>query len=297
MSIEIRDPRFLEIVSEELELELLAEGLGFTEGPIWHPTEKHLTFSDIPGNRIHRWQDRDSDLKVVREPSNMANGNTYDLNGCMLTCEHATSRVTRTNEDGSVTVLASHYGDNELNSPNDIVVRRDSKVYFTDPTYGRMDRHGLERQQQLDFQGVFLYEPSTEKLTLVADDFDSPNGLCFTLDQSQLYVNDTNRRHIRRFDIGDDGTLTGGEVFAVSSGEGVGAPDGMKIDSAGHVFCAGPGGVHIYHPADGTTLGVIHTPAFCANFTWGGDDFRTFFLTASDKLWCTRTKLPGFALF
>ncbi|MDP6265103.1 MAG: SMP-30/gluconolactonase/LRE family protein, partial [Pseudomonadales bacterium] len=154
MSIETRDPRFLDIVSEELELELLADGLGFTEGPIWHPTEKHLTFSDIPGNRIHRWQVRGSGLEVVREPSNMANGNTYDLSGRMLTCEHATSRVTRTEADGSVTVLAAHYDGKELNSPNDIVVRKDGKVYFTDPTYGRFGRHGIEREQELDFQGV-----------------------------------------------------------------------------------------------------------------------------------------------
>lgn len=296
MNIEIRDQRFLDIVDEDLALETLAGDFQFTEGPIWHPQEKHLTFSDIPANRMFRWSEAGG-LAVFREPSNMTNGNTYDHQGRVLSCEHATSRVTRTEADGSITVLASHYEGKELNSPNDIVVRNDGTVWFTDPSYGRAERTGVSRPPQLDFRGVYRLHPGSGDLVLLAKDFDMPNGLAFTPDHNSLYVADTPRLHIRRFAIDADGSLRGGEVFAESKGDGPGAPDGLKTDSAGHVFCAGPGGVHVYHPADGTCLGVIQTPAFCANFTWGGDDFRTFFLTSSTGLYRTRLKVPGIALF
>ncbi len=296
MSIEIRDRRLLDVVDEGLELEQLAGDFQFTEGPIWHPREKHLTFSDIPANRMFRWSEAGG-VAVFREPSNMTNGNTYDQQGRMLSCEHATSRVTRTEADGSVTVLASHYRGKELNSPNDIVVRNDGTVWFTDPTYGRADRTGVVREPELDFRGVYRLHPDGGDLVLLAKDFDMPNGLAFTPDHRSLYVADTPRRHIRRFAIEADGSLSGGDVFAESRGDGPGAPDGLKTDSAGNVFCAGPGGVHVYHPADGTCLGVIQTPAFCANFAWGGDDLRTFFLTSSTGLYRTRVKVPGIALF
>ena len=296
MSIEIRDERFLEIVDESMQLELLADDFQFTEGPIWHPREKHLIFSDIPANRMFRWSEADG-LDIFREPSNMTNGNTYDRQGRILSCEHATSRVTRTALDGSVAVLASHYQGKELNSPNDIVVRNDDTVWFTDPTYGRLANTGVVREPQLDFRGVYRLHPQDGRLDLMAKDFEMPNGLAFTPDHRQLYVADTPRRHIRKFAIESDGSLAGGEVFAESTGSGAGAPDGLKTDETGHVFCAGPGGVHVYDPADGTCLGVLQTPAFCANFTWGGDDFRTFFLTSSTCLYRTRLKAPGIPLF
>ena len=296
MSIEIRDRRLLDVVDEGIELEQLAGDFQFTEGPIWHPREKHLTFSDIPANRMFRWGEAGG-VAVFREPSNMTNGNTYDQQGRMLSCEHATSRVTRTEADGSVTVLASHYQGKELNSPNDIVVRNDGTVWFTDPTYGRADRTGVVREPELDFRGVYRLHPDGGDLVLLAKDFDMPNGLAFTPDHRSLYVADTPRRHIRRFAIEADGSLSGGNVFAESRGDGPGAPDGLKTDSVGNVFCAGPGGVHVYHPADGACLGVIQTPAFCANFAWGGDDLRTFFLTSSTGLYRTRVKMPGIALF
>lgn len=296
MDIEIRDDRFLDIVPRDFALRTLADGLGFTEGPIWHPREKHLTFSDIPRNRMFRWREADG-LSVFREPSNMANGNTYDHDGRILSCEHATSRVSRTEHDGSVVVLASRYDGKELNSPNDIVVRRDGMVYFTDPIFGRRASPvAVARQAELDFTGVYRLDPESRELTLLSSDFGQPNGLAFTLDHNRLYVADTPRMHIRRFDVAEDGSLSGGEVFAESTGVGAGAPDGLKIDSAGNVFCAGPGGVHVYDPDDGTCLGVVKTPAFCANFTWGGDDFKTFFLTSSTCLYSGRVKVPGLAL-
>ena len=297
MNIEIRDERFLAIVPRDFALDTLAEGFGFTEGPIWHPREKHLTCSDIPGNRLHRWSEAGG-VSVFRAPSNMTNGNTYDHDGRILSCEHATSQVSRTEHDGSVVVLASHYDGKELNSPNDIVVRRDGMVYFTDPTFGRGGGAvAVARDTELDFTGVYRLDPDSRYLTLLSSDFNQPNGLAFTLDHNGLYVADTPQMHIRRFDVAEDGSLSGGGVFAESTGEGAGAPDGLKIDSLGNVFCAGPGGVHVYHPDEGTCLGVIKTPAFCANFTWGDDDFRTFFLTSSTCLYRGRVKVPGLALF
>ena len=296
MSIQIRDERFLDVVDDGLSLEQLAGDFQFTEGPVWHPRHKHLTFSDIPANRMFRWSEAEG-LAVFREPSNMTNGNTYDGEGRLLSCEHATSRVTRTEHDGSVVVLASHYDDKELNSPNDIVVRNDGTVWFTDPSYGRLGNTGVVREPQLDFCGVYRLHPDTGQLVLLSKDFQMPNGLAFTPDQQSLYVADTPRMHVRKFRIDADGALSGGDVFAESTGDGAGAPDGLKTDSAGHVFCAGPGGVHVYHPDDGACLGVIETPAFCANFTWGGDDFKTFFLTSSTGLYRTRVKVPGLPLF
>ena len=296
MGIQIRDERFGNIVDADLALTTLASDFQFTEGPAWHPRERHLTFSDIFGNTLYRWSEAGG-VAPFRTPSHMANGNTYDHSGRLLTCEHATSRVTRTEADGSVTVLASHYDGKELNSPNDIVVRNDGTIWFTDPTYGRRDGTGDGRAVELDFRGVYRLDPGAGSLTVMARDFEMPNGLAFTPDHQSLYVADTPRMHVRKFAIGADGALSGGDVFAESTGEGMGAPDGLKTDSAGNLFCAGPGGVHVYHPDDGTCLGVIETPAFCANFTWGDDDFRTFFVTASTELHRTRVKVPGIGLF
>ena len=289
MSIDVKDPRFLEVVSADLERETLSEEFEFTEGPIWHPQERHVTFSDIPANCLYRWRE-EVGVSMYRNPSNMANGNTYDQDGRILSCEHATSRVVR-EEGGELKVLASHWDGKELNSPNDIVVRRDGQIYFTDPAYGRGAHTGVEREQELDFQGVYRIDPESLELALLSADFESPNGLCFSLDHESLFVADTTRRHIRKFAIVGD-ALEGGDVFAESP-----APDGLKIDTQGYLYAGGPGGVHVYHPDDGTYLGVIQTPAFCANFTWGGDDMMTLFMTSSTGFYRTRVKIPGIPLF
>jgi gluconolactonase len=295
MNIEIRDERFRTVVGDDIALERLATGFIFTEGPVWHPHEKHLTFSDMPGDHMRRWTAAGG-VKTFRKPSNKANGNTYDRAGRMLSCEHATSRVTRTEPDGTITVLATHYRDKELNSPNDIVVKSDRRIYFTDPTYGRMPHYGVERAVQLDFRGVYRVEEDGSGLTLLAGDFGQPNGLCFSRDEKRLFVNDTERGHIRAFDVGADGLLAGGAVWAEVTGSGNGAPDGMKLDRDGNLYCSGPGGLHVLSP-DARSLGVIQTPEVVANFTWGDDDFRSIFLTASTSLYRVRTKTPGVALF
>jgi gluconolactonase len=295
MSVEIRDRAFASVVGKAVEVELLGTGFGFTEGPVWHPREKHLTFSDMPGDQMRRWTAAGG-ITTFRKPSNMANGNTYDRHGRMLTCEHATSRVTRTETDGSITVLATHFSGKELNSPNDIVVRSDGMIYFTDPTYWRMPYYGVERAVQLEFRGVFRMLPDGSELTPVVQDFDQPNGLCFSPDEQVLFVDDTERGHIRAFQVASDGSISGGEVWAKVTGQGDGAPDGLKVDAEGHVYCTGPGGLHIFAP-DARSLGVVRVPEEVANFTWGEDDMLSLFVTASSSLYRLRTRTPGMVAF
>ena len=296
MTIEVRDSRIEDVFDPAATLETLADGFGFTEGPIWNPHANQLTFSDIPGNTIYRWKEQEG-VSEYRKPSNMANGNTYDLEGRILTCEHATNRVVREAADGSLEVLASHFEGKELNSPNDIVVKSNGDIYFTDPTFGRTAASGIERELELDFRGVYRIDANSGELTLLATDFVQPNGLAFTTDESELLVADTPELHVKRFSVNADGTLSNGEVFLHSTGTGWGAPDGLKVAPSGHIFCAGQGGVHIYEPDQGTCLGVIQTPAFCANFTWGGDGMSTFFLTSSNHLYRIPIRVSGKPLF
>ncbi|WP_217352278.1 MULTISPECIES: SMP-30/gluconolactonase/LRE family protein [unclassified Ruegeria] len=285
-----------DIVDAEATLEKVAEGFLFTEGPIWHPVEAHLTFSDIPGNEMFR-MDANGNVTSFRKPSDMGNGNTYDHKGRMLTCHHATSSVTRTELDGTITTLATHYEGKELNSPNDLVARRDGLIFFTDPTYGRMEYYGVIREPEMGAQGVYCLTPDGGTITRIADDFAQPNGLCFSLDHNTLYVNDTEHKHIRRFEVAEDGSVTGGDVWVeVTVGEGDGHPDGMKIDSKGNVYCTGPGGVHVITP-DGETLGVIRMAEFTANFAWGGDDLTDLYFTSSTSIYRIAVKTPGLALF
>lgn len=298
MSVEIRDPRFREVVGEDVVLEELGSGFDFIEGPIWNPREKHLIFSDMPGDHMRRWSAEEG-VTTFRRPSHMTNGNTYDAQGRILSCEHATSRVTRTELDGTITVLASHWQGKELNSPNDIVVARDGSIYFTDPSFGRMEYYGVPREVELDFRGVFRILPDAAggpELQLLADDFDQPNGLCFTLDGKTLLVNDTKRGHIRSFDVGADGQLSNSRIWAQVRGEEKGVPDGMKVDSVGNVYCTGPAGVHVFD-AGANSLGVIHVPQVVANFTFGDDDLRSVFLAASTSLYRVRVQIPGQKLF
>ena len=289
MSVEIRDPRFTSVVGEDIQFEEIGSGFLFTEGPLWHPTESYLLFSDMPGDHLRRWSRADG-VQTFRKPCNMSNGLAWDRQGRLLACEHATSQVTRTESDGRITVIASHYEGKALNSPNDIVVKSDGAIYFTDPTYGRMKYYGRERACELTFQGV--YRAADGALTLLADDFAQPNGLCFSLDEKHLFVNDTSRQHIRVFDVQADGRLANGRIWASTTGEGPGAPDGMKIDSAGNLYSCGPGGIHVFAP-DATALGVIKAPQPTANFCWGDDDRRSLFITASTSVYRTRVKVPG----
>ncbi|MGB1285832.1 MAG: SMP-30/gluconolactonase/LRE family protein, partial [Aggregatilineales bacterium] len=190
VQLDIRDERLIDIINPDTELEVVADGFKFTEGPVWHPDEKHVIFSDIIGNSLFKWSAKDG-LEDIAPNSHLANGNMYDRDGRLLTCHHASSRVTRTEHDGSITVIASHYNGKQLNSPNDIIVKSDGSIYFTDPTSGREAFVGIPREPDLPFSGVYRVDPETLEMTLLVDDFAKPNGLCFSLDEKQLFINDT----------------------------------------------------------------------------------------------------------
>ena len=221
----------------------------------------------MPGDHMRRWSAADG-VTTFRKPSNKANGNAFDHQGRILTCEHATSRVTRTRPDGGIAVLVTHWQGKELNSPNDIIVASDGRAYFTDPTYGRFAFYGVRREPELSFRGVYRLEPSRGTLELLADDFGQPNGLCLSLDERRLFVNDTERGHIRVLDLTADGRVIGSRVWATLEGSSPGGADGMKIDSAGNLFCTGPGGVHVFD-AEGHCLGVILVPEVVADLHLG----------------------------
>jgi gluconolactonase len=275
--------------------EKLGTGFLFTEGPVWHPSEKFLLFSDMPGDHLRRWSARDG-VTTFRKPCNMSNGLTYDRQERLLTCEHAASQVTRTEADGRIVSLATHYKGKQLNSPNDIVCRSDGAIYFSDPPYGRAKFYGVERSQEIAFQGVYRVGPDPRSPVLLVDDFDRPNGLCFSLDEARLFVNDTSRKHIRVFDVRPDGTLGNGRLWAETKGHAPGAPDGMKLDSAGNVYCCGPGGIHVFD-RDANLLEVLEVPEYTANFAWGDDDYRSLFITASTSLYRVRRAVPGLPAF
>jgi gluconolactonase len=284
---------FADVVSDA-PLERVLTGYQFLEGPAWHPGERHLTFDDIPGNTLYRLG-ADWTVARLRAPSNMANGNTYDRQGRLLSCEHAASRLVRLEHDGGLTVLASSYEGRELNSPNDVIVARDGTIFFTDPLYGRGEYYGVPRPPGQPVQGVYALGGRFGELTRIVDDTQGPNGLCLSPDEQYLYVADTERMHLRRFRL--DGTeVTGGDVWAVVEGDRPGEPDGLKVDSAGNVFSCGPGGVHVFDP-QGALLGVIEVPEVTANFTWGDDDLKTLYLCASTSLYRCRTHFAGIPLF
>jgi gluconolactonase len=291
VSLEVRDRRLTGVVGAQVTFERIATGCLFTEGPLWHPRERFLLWSDMPGDHLRRWSPADG-VTTFRKPSNKSNGLTWDREGRLLACEHATSRVTRTERDGRIVPLATHHEGKELNSPNDIVCSAAGEIYFSDPNYGRMDYYGVKRDPELAFRGVYRVGPDPRSARLLADDFDQPNGLCFSLDGARLFVNDTARNHIRVFDVKPDGGLSGGAVWAETRGEGAGAPDGMKLDSAGNVYCCGPGGIHVF-ASDAVCLGVIQVPERTANFAWGDDDLRSLYVTASTSVYRIRVQVPG----
>ena len=290
MSLDVRSPKLLDLIDADAELEQLGSGCEFTEGPVWHADGKFLLFSDIPANQMKKWTAEEG-ITNFRVPSGKSNGLTYDKQGRLVTCEHANRRVSRTEPDGTVVTIASHYEGKRLNSPNDVIVKSDGSIYFSDPPYGLTADYGVEGEQDLDFQGVYRLSPDGQTLTLLVDDFDRPNGLCFSPDESILYIDDTERLHVRAFDVQPDGTIANGRIFAEEEGDD-GVPDGMKIDVHGNVYLTGPGGIWIFDTA-GEHLGVLQTPERAANLGWGGDDWSTLFITASTSIYSIQCKVSG----
>lgn len=293
---EIRHADLSDLFPRDAALEEIATGFGFTEGPIWHPRDQWLMFSDIQESCQYVWQDG-AGHQVFRTPSNQANGNFFDQDGRVVTCEHAASQVVRHDHGGKrVTPIATHYKGKALNSPNDIICDSKGRIWFTDPAYGRTRADlGILREQELDFQGVYRLDPD-RTLHLVVEDFDQPNGLCMSQDETRLFINDSPGGHIRVFDVADDGSLSGGAIWANVVGDGPWVPDGMKTTTSDHILCNGPSGVHIFTP-DGICLGVILMPQKSTNFCFGGPQMQTLFITASASVYRIETQLTGLAMF
>ena len=297
MSHKVIDNRFGELIEEHSPVRQLGTGFVFTEGPIWHPLEKHLLFSDMPDDVRRKWHN--GNVSEIARPSNMANGMTYDADLNLLVCEHATSSVVRLWPDGRREVLCSHFEGRELNSPNDLVVGKDGSIYFTDPTFGRMDHFGVKRPLMQGFQGVYRLAPDHrpgDEPQLVTDRylFGQPNGLCFSPCERWMWVNDTEQANIRMFDLATDGQLINGRVFASGIKESLrpGVPDGMKADRNGNVYVTAPGGVWVYS-FDGIKLGEIAIPEMAANLHWGGDNWETLYVCACTSVYSVQTKAQG----
>lgn len=288
------DPAFWDLLSPSAQLRKIETGFQFLEGPVWHPEKQALIFSDIPASCRWQWDGRR--LTVLSNETHMGNGMTLDRDHNLLVCEHATSTVSRFDAKGNRQVLASHYKGQELNSPNDICFRSDGMIYFTDPTYGRITEYGVERPSELGWQGVFRLSPAQKTagpvLLVNKDLFTMPNGLCFSPDETRIYVNDSEQANIRVFDVMPDGNLTNPRIFAegIKATDLPGEPDGMKCDSKGNLWVTAPGGLWVY-AYDGRKIGTLAVPELVGNFHWGGPDWRRLFLCASTTLYAIELKV------
>jgi gluconolactonase len=272
-------------------VERVASGFRFTEGPVWIAEEECLLFSDIPASQILKLK-KDGQVVVFRAPSGNANGLTCDREGRLIVCEQGNRRVTRTERDGSLSVVADRYQGKRLNSPNDLVVKSDGGIYFTDPHYGI---EPCQREQPV--QGVYFLPPDGSELRLVAGDFEMPNGLAFSPDERTLYIDDSapERRHVRVFRVEEDGSLSNGRLFHDMNSRKPGDPDGMKVDVCGNIYCAGAGGVWIFSPQGGL-LGTIKTPETPSNCAWGDGDLQSLYITARTSVYRVRVNIPGMKL-
>jgi gluconolactonase len=285
--------KFHDIVPKTAVLERVSHGHIFTEGPVWNAREGALYWTDIIGNTIWKWTPGVGNSVVLR-PSGKANGMTFDKDGRLLVAGWTNRTVWRMEQDGAIVPLATHYQGKKLGTPNDIVVKSDGAIYFTDPPggVGIVEMEGEDLQQYLDFSGVYRLEPDTRKLTLLTTDVPGCNGLVFSPDESVLYINDTGGRFIQMFDVQADGALVNSRRFADVVGDEPGNPDGMKVDVAGNLYCTGPAGVHVFDPS-GAYLGRIKAPEHCSNMAWGDADWQTLYITARTSVYRMRLGIQG----
>ena len=293
---EIRDPRFRRLVVGSAALDELYTGCRWAEGPVWFADLNCLIWSDIPNERMLRYS-QDGDVSVFRPRSDFTNGNTRDNQGRLVSCQHGQRRVVRTEIDGSITVLADSFQGKRLNSPNDVVVKSDGTIWFSDPNYGIMSNYeGFKAEPEQATRNVYRLDPASGALTAVCTDFGQPNGLAFSPDEKKLYIADSAwshdpdwPRHIRAFDVRDDGTLSGGRELCVVD---QGLPDGFRVDIDGNIWTSAGDGVHCFAP-DGTLLGKILVPQGVSNVTFGGPRRNRLFITATKSLYAVYTATTG----
>jgi len=293
---EIHDPRFRHLTVGSAALDELYSGCRWAEGPVWFADLNCLIWSDIPNERMLRYS-QDGDVSVFRARSDFTNGNTRDNQGRLVSCQHGMRRVIRTEIDGTITVLADSFDGKRLNSPNDVVVKSDGTIWFTDPSYGIMSNYeGFKAEPEQATRNVYRLDPQSGRLTVVCSDFGQPNGLAFSPDEAKLYIADSAfshdpnwPRHIRVFDVRDDGTLGGGgEICSVDNG----LPDGFRVDVAGNIWTSAGDGVHCFSP-EGDLLGKILVPQTVANVTFGGPRRNRLFIAATRSLYAVYTATTG----
>ncbi len=294
----IVDPTFRRLVKTSARVERLWTGARWTEGPAWFQAMRSLVFSDIPNDRLLRYDATTGAVGVLREgQGRFTNGNTVDRQGRLVSCEHGLRQVTRTEPDGTITVLADRFEARRFNSPNDVVVKSDGSIWFTDPAYGiDSDYEGFAAESEIGGDHVYRLDGRDGSLRVVADDFVRPNGLAFSPDERRLYIADSGGtafdggpRHLRAFDVGDDGRLTGGEVIAHCD---VGVYDGLRCDTAGRIWTSAGDGVHALAP-DGTLLGKIRVPERVANLGFAGPRRNVMLITATTSLYEVRLPVNG----
>ena len=299
-AFEVIDPRFNACVVGHARVERLWTGARWCEGPAWFPAGRYLVWSDIPNNRMMRYDETDGSVSVFRQPSNNSNGNTVDRQGRLVTCEHHARRVTRTEADGRITVLADKFDGKRFNSPNDVVVKSDGSIWFTDPAYGiDIDYEGEKSAMEQDGCHVYRIDGMTRSVTRVAGDFVRPNGLAFSPDEKFLYIADTGvthkengPKHIRRFELSPGGnSIANSKLFATCT---AGLFDGFRLDTDGRIWSSAADGVHCYL-ADGTLIGKIKIPELVANVAWGGAKHNRLFICGTTSLYSAYLAVNGVA--
>lgn len=298
---QVLDERFERLFNPTAHLHRLYTGCRWAEGPAYFPAGRYLVWSDIPNNRMLRYDECNGETSVFRTPSGHANGNTVDRQGRLVSCEHSGRRVSRTEYDGRIVSIADRHDGKRLNSPNDVIVKSDGSIWFSDPTYGiDSDYEGDRAESEIGASHVYRVDARNGVIRIVADDFVKPNGLAFSPDEKKLYIADTGRTHgrdlpahIRVFDVQEDGTLRGGKVFAQCS---AGFFDGFRIDTAGHIWSSSAEGIHCLHP-DGTLIGKILVPEVVSNVCFGGLKRNQLFICATTSLYTVHLHVNGVPTF
>jgi gluconolactonase len=296
-SFEVVEPRFHTLALPYVQVENLATGCRWAEGPAWFPAGRYLVWSDIPNDRVLRWDETDGSVSVFLQPSLYSNGHTVDRQGRLVSCEHGARSVSRIEHDGTRTVLASHVDGKRFNSPNDVVVKSDGSIWFSDPSYGiDSDYEGDASPSEIGAQRVYCIDATSGTVRVVASDFVQPNGLAFSPDESLLYIVDTGQthvpdgpHHVRRFNVASNGGLGGGEVFATCP---IGLYDGLRVDVHGNLWISAGDGVHCHAP-DGALLGKVLIPESVSNLCFGGPKRNRMFVCATTSLYSVYLNTRG----